>query len=175
MPIRTEIPERQLVMRVQDRARALGLTTASAMATHVGGPRQSHYNIWSGWVQTLKVTAYGRLCRGLSAPGTLLDSGDWFTWTADAEGVPQLIWNVRARAEALGLQRMAFGFRSQLDARSRDQIWDGTARAVFMDTLARIALALDTPEQPFDIGDLMAWVAPAGHQPIALLLQGVLA
>lgn len=162
MPIRADPPARRLRLSIQGLAGRLEIQTASALATKIQGPRQTAYNVWGGDVQTIQVRAYARLARGLSPQGTLLDPGDWFRWEVDAEGVPQLVWQVRELAEARGLNRLTFGYRAEMGPGGRDNIWHGTMQAIFMDSLARVALALDTTDRPFSIGDLMVWVAPSG-------------
>lgn len=143
-------------------AQAQGITNPSALARRLGVSRQGLYVIWRGEAAQVSLDMLARLACALEA-----DPGDWFGWGLEAgdwglDSGPQppvpspqpLLWRVRERAEALGVRMTALGFVTGLHGRSLSPIWHGEARAVGLETLAKLAAALSRPEQPFSVGDL---------------------
>jgi hypothetical protein len=78
-----------------------------------------------------------------------LRPGDWFRWEQG-----RLTWNVQGVAEQIGLDAAQLAFRAGLYPQQRDYFWHGDAQFVFVDTLARLAAALETEVRPFDVGEL---------------------
>lgn len=147
-------------------AQARGIANASALATHMGISRQGLYAIWRGEAAQVSLDILARLAHALDA-----DPGAWFVGrearddggTGDAaRRASPLLWNIAAQAEGCGLKITALGFATGLHSRSLSTIWHGEAQAVGLESLAKLALALDRPERPFHIGDLFVWRAPPG-------------
>jgi hypothetical protein len=61
---------------------------------------------------------------------------------------------VRDVAEQVGLNAAQLAFAANQYPQQLDLYWAGEARFVFVDTLARLAAALETQKRPFDVGEL---------------------
>jgi DNA-binding Xre family transcriptional regulator len=85
-----------------------------------------------------------RLCATLDA-----DPGGWFY----REG-GTLTWTIRAAAERQGMDMPTLGWESAILPGSLTPIWRGVQQFVFLETLAKLARALD-----LHVGDLFAWQA----------------
>lgn len=169
-------PRRALRWNVAPLALAQGIANPSRLASRLQLGRQGLYAIWSGTADQVTLAILGRLAHILDA-----NPGDWFVWgMGDGERgagdggrelgedqfatpIPHppspstLLWNVAAQAEARGIDVVDLSFRASVYPRSLRPIWRGEAQAVAPSTLARLALVLDQPGQPFSIGDLFVW------------------
>jgi hypothetical protein len=65
-----------------------------------------------------------------------------------------LHWAIKNRAEQVGLDAAQLAFAATQYPQQIDLYWTGTAQFVFVETLARLAAALETEERPFDVGEL---------------------
>ncbi|KPV54387.1 hypothetical protein SE17_04075 [Kouleothrix aurantiaca] len=155
MPIRDQRPTRVLVLDIKK----IGVTSPPELARVTGMSRQNAYNWWNAQRTFLYVTAYARLLIASSGDGPLHAPGDWFRWEEGPDG-PELVWQIQAQAELRGMERIQFGYLAQLEQRSRDGVWNGSAQAAYTDTLARIAQALHQRKHPFAIGSLFHWAKP---------------
>jgi hypothetical protein len=61
---------------------------------------------------------------------------------------------VKSVAEQVGLDAAQLAFKASLYPQQVDLFWTGAAKFVFVDTPARLAVALTTTERPFDVGEL---------------------
>ncbi|HEU5101436.1 MAG TPA: helix-turn-helix transcriptional regulator [Roseiflexaceae bacterium] len=113
-----------------------------SFATHVG--RQSLYPIWNGIAKSVSVDMLERLCAALEA-----DPGDWFRWEGD-----RLHWAIQAAAQARGLDLPSLSWSAEILPQSLTPIWRGTQQFVFVETLAKLARALD-----LRVGNLFEWRA----------------
>lgn len=142
MPLREERPARTLVFMVRDVAE-------NAIELHQSAkiPRQTAYNAWRGKNRLIHLGPYAELLTGLGTPERPLHPGDWFRWDG-GKSQWRLVWQVPALVEAAGIKPRTFGYMAQIEPRSLDSIWNGTSIKVGIDTLARIALALDPESVP---------------------------
>jgi DNA-binding Xre family transcriptional regulator len=138
-----------------------GFKKVPRLALKMATSRQSVYPIWNGMAAQVSLEMLSRLAHTLEA-----DPGDWFRWcdrergveTSDVPTDPRaLLWNVAAQAETRGLDMNRLGFRAELYAGSIAPIWKGEAQAVAVESLGKLAQALDMPDRPFALGDLFAW------------------
>ncbi len=154
-------PPRVLRWNVAALASSRGLDRVPALSRALDIPRQGLYSIVRDEAAQVSLDVLARLARVLDA-----HPGDWFTWTDGPHG-RMLVWNVAAKAQERGLAVKALSFRAETYMGSVSPIWIGEAKAVAVATLAKIAHALDTAEQPFAVGELFAWDRPAEGQPDA--------
>lgn len=133
---------------------------------HILGANQGDWFRWGmrAGEQGLEVEGSGRNGAPHQADPILLNSAGYAPHDAPLQHPgprpptpPPLLWNVAAQAEARGIDVVDLGFRSAVYPRSLKPIWRGEAQAVAPATLARLALVLDLPGQPFSIGDLFVW------------------
>jgi DNA-binding Xre family transcriptional regulator len=136
------LPPSSLHWRLAAYAQSRGIATVRALsfAAHIN--RQSVYPIWSGAAKSISVDMLERLCATLDA-----DPGGWF----HREG-GTLRWTIRAAAEAQGMDMPTLGWASAILPGSLTPIWRGAQQFVFIETLARLARALE-----LHVGDLFAW------------------
>lgn len=168
MPLREDRPARRLIFMVRDVAENPIELHQSAKI-----PRQTAYNAWRGTNRLIHLGPYVELLRGLGTPENPLNPGDWFRWEAGEQATEKgglwwhLVWQVPSLVAKAGIKPRTFGYMAQIEPRSLDSIWNGTSIKVGIDTLARIALALDpesaTPqrrrsEKPvWNTGGLLHW------------------
>jgi hypothetical protein len=130
---------------------AHGINRVADLARLLGQPRQGLYGVWWGSAASISVARLELLARRLGqAPEQPLSTGDWFRW--DDRG--RLVWSIRDVAEQVGLEAAQLAFAASQYSQQMALFWDGTAKFVFVDTLARLATALTTEARPFDIGEL---------------------
>jgi transcriptional regulator with XRE-family HTH domain len=135
---------------IQRLAHSHGITRVADLARFIGLPRAGLYGVWRGQVANIGVVRLERLAKRLGlTPEDWLRPGDWFRWEQG-----RLIWNVHGVAEQIGLDASQLAFRAGLYPQQMAYFWNGDAQFVFVDTLARLAVALDTDERPFDVGEL---------------------
>jgi transcriptional regulator with XRE-family HTH domain len=145
-----------LQWNVQSLARSHGITRAADLARLLGQPRQGLYGVWRGTAASVSVARLELLALRLgSAPDQPLRPGEWFQW--DERG--RLVWSIRDVAEQVGLDATQLAFAAGQYPQQMSLFWDGTAKCVFVDTLARLASALETEARPLDIGELFVRVA----------------
>lgn len=135
---------------VRERAIAREITSVRLLAFATRTSRQNLYSIWERRGRSVSLAMLARLCHVLDA-----NAGDWFCWQED-----ELVWNVRAIAEEVGIPRDELIWRAQILRQSLMLIWDDRQKFVFLDTLARLARALTTTSRAFNIGDLLIWQSP---------------
>jgi DNA-binding Xre family transcriptional regulator len=139
-----------LQWNIQTLALAHGITTAARLGQTLGVSRASLYKIWRGNQVNVSVATLERLAKRLGpAPDEWLRPGDWFRWERG-----RLIWNVKDVAEQVGFDRAQLAFAAGQYPQQMALFWDGTARFVFVDSLARLAAALETEDRAFDIGEI---------------------
>lgn len=144
---------RTLRWRVAELAQAQGIPNASQLAARFGLDRQSVYGPWKGETRQIGLPLLGQLAHALGA-----EPGDWFVWEPAEEGQPpQLRWNIAALAEARGFNLGQLYFEAQVHQTSLRPIWFGKQKSVTTAILARLAHALNLPDQPFSVGGLFAW------------------
>lgn len=131
-----------------------GLKNVPALAKRMEVHRATLYDVQNAKMKKVSLLTLTRLCLALDAT-----PGDWFTWRIGPEGQQQLVWAVKEQAEARGLVRAKLIYRSEVHPGSIIPIWQGKAKEVALDTLSRIAQALNT-SQPFSIGSLFTWASP---------------
>ncbi len=78
-----------------------------------------------------------------------LRPGDWFRWSGG-----RLNWAVREMAEQVGLDAAQLAFAANQYPQQIAWFWTGEAKFVFIDTLARLAAALETEARAFDVGEI---------------------
>jgi hypothetical protein len=140
-----------LQWRVQSLARSYGITRAADLARLLGQPRQGLYGVWRGTAASISVARLELLALRLGPePDQPLRPGEWFQW--DERG--RLVWSIRDVAEQVGLDAAQVAFSAGQYPQQMALFWDGTAKFVFVDTLARLATALEAQARPFDIGEL---------------------
>jgi DNA-binding Xre family transcriptional regulator len=143
-------PSFVLHWNIQSLAFAKGIAKMTQFSQMTGMPRQSLYGLWRGTAANVSIVMLERLAKRLSPTQyERLRPGDWFRWQGN-----QLVWNITAIAEQIGLDRAHLGFRAGLYPQALDLFWTGQAKFVFVETLARLAAALTTDDRPFDIGEL---------------------
>ena len=113
-----------------------------ALSFALRGNRQSLYPIWNDTAKSISVDMLGRLRVTLDA-----DPGGWF----HREG-GTLTWTIRAAAEARGMDLPTLVWASAILPHSLTSIWRGAQQFVFVETLTKLARALD-----LHVGDLFAW------------------
>ena len=151
----TRVPSLALQWHVQPLARAHGITRVADLARLLGQPRQGLYGVWRGTAASVSVARLELLANRLGpAPDQPLCPGDWFRW--DDRG--RLVWSIRDVAEQVGLDAAQLAFAAGQYPQQMALFWDGTAKFVFVDTLARLAAALEAEARPFDIGELFVRV-----------------
>jgi DNA-binding Xre family transcriptional regulator len=128
--------------RLAEHAQSRGIATVRTLSFVLRGNRQSLYPIWGGTAKSISVAMLARLCATLDA-----DPGGWF----HREG-GTLMWTIRAAAEAQGMDMPTLGWESAILPGSLTPIWRGVQQFVFVETLAKIARALD-----LQVGDLFEW------------------
>ncbi len=135
-------PPTTLCWRLAEHAQSRGLRTVRALnfAAHVN--RQSLYPLWNSTAKSISVDMLERLCATLDA-----DPGGWF----HREG-GTLTWAIRAAAEARGMDMPTLGWAVEILPHSLTPIWRGVQQFVFVETLAKLARALD-----LHVGDLFEW------------------
>jgi DNA-binding Xre family transcriptional regulator len=146
-----QAPPGMLTWDITSQADRRGIASVPQLAAQLGIGRQGLYGLWRGEAAQISLEMLGRLAHALDA-----HPGDWFSWQEQSTG-RVLVWNVRSQSEARKIDRVALGFKAALHQNSIVPIWEGTAQAVQLSSLARIARALDTPEQPFNVGELLRW------------------
>lgn len=136
---------------VQTLAQSRAITTVSQLATVANLHKQTLYGIWRGETAQVSVQVLGKLCIGLDA-----HPGDWFEW--DGTGVERrLVWNAAGIAARVGLTAPQLAFRSGIYFRMVDLYMRGAAQSSSVKTLSKLARALTTEVQPFNIGELFIW------------------
>jgi DNA-binding Xre family transcriptional regulator/Holliday junction resolvase-like predicted endonuclease len=155
---------RSLKWNIAALAQLQGISNAPQLAFKVEMNRQGLYGIWNGTAAQVSLEILGRLAWALRA-----SPGDWFVWelsdasqeigtiSQSSNSRPRLLWAIARKAEERGLDALHLSFRTEVHLASIKPIWQGIAQAVMVATLAKIALALDTPRLPFDIGELFTW------------------
>ena len=135
-------PPTTLHWRLAEHAQSRGLSSVRALsfAAHIN--RQSVHPIWNGTAKSISIEMLERLCVALNT-----DPGGWFR----REG-GTLTWNIRTAAEAQGIDMPTLGWESAILPGSLTPIWRGAQQFVFVETLAKLAQALD-----LHVGDLFAW------------------
>jgi DNA-binding Xre family transcriptional regulator len=128
-----------------------GIPNPARLGLRIGVRRQRLYPIWQGTNDQISLELLGHLARGLRA-----DPGEWFAWAGEPF-TSALRWNVGSAAETRNLTPIQLSFKAAVHMSSITPIWEGTAQAVAPATLARIAIALDSPHLPFSIGHLFGW------------------
>jgi DNA-binding Xre family transcriptional regulator len=123
-------------------SRDLSSVREVSFATRVG--RQSLYPIWNGTAKSVSVDMLERLCAALEA-----DPGGWFHREGDT-----LMWAIRAAAERCGIDMPTLSWSAEILPQSLTPIWRGTQQFVFIETLAKLARALD-----LHVGELFEWRA----------------
>jgi DNA-binding Xre family transcriptional regulator len=109
------------------------------------------YGVWRGTAASISVARLELLARRLGpATDQPVRLGDWFRWNHRE----RLVWSIRDVAEQVGLDAAQLAFASGLYPQQMSLFWDGTAKFVFVDTLAWLATALETQTRPFDISVL---------------------
>jgi len=107
--------------------------------------RSTLYPIWQGKAKGISLRILGTLCQTLDA-----HPGGWFRWEGD-----ELVWNVKEVAAAKGMTRQQLVWSAEILPHSLAPIWRGEQQFVFVDTLEKLARALE-----LDVGDLFAWMTP---------------
>jgi DNA-binding Xre family transcriptional regulator len=123
-------------------AQSRGIETVRALSFVAHTNRQSVYPIWNGTAKSISVEMFERLSATLGA-----DPGGWFRWEGST-----LRWTIRAAAEARGIDMLSLVWASTILPQSLMTIWRGAQQFVFVETLAKLARALDLP-----VGDLFTW------------------
>jgi transcriptional regulator with XRE-family HTH domain len=143
-----------LAWNIQSHALGHGLTSVSKLAAWLNKPRASLYGLWRGTQVNVSVATLEHLAKRLGpTPTAWLQPGDWFRWDSDG----RLIWQVKTVAEQVGLNASQLAFTSGLYAQQVSLYWHGNnGKFVFVETLARLASALETIDRPFDFGDLFS-------------------
>ena len=113
---------------------------ALSFAAHIS--RQSLYPIWNGTAKSISIEMLERLCVTLGA-----DPGGLFRWHRD-----ELFWNVQHLAETRNMALRDLVWSAEILPHSLTPIWQGLQQFVSLETLAKLARALD-----LDTGDLFAW------------------
>jgi hypothetical protein len=145
------VPSFTLQWNVQSLARSHGITRVADLARLLGQPRQGLYGVWRGSAASISVARLELLARQLGpAPDQPLSAGDWFRW----DDRKRLAWSIRDIAEQVGLDASQLAFAANQYPQQMALFWDGTAKFVFVDTLARLATALENDARLFDVGEL---------------------
>lgn len=150
----------QLHLAIEPIARRFGINSVPELGASINRGRQGLYAVWNGTAQSITLPILAAFaCRFRAAPG------DWFAWTGDPFE-SELVLNIKQQAEARGVRKAMLGFKAELHSRSVDLLWE-PARAkvgttVHLTTYAKIARLLDTPDQPFSIGELFSWERVSG-------------
>jgi DNA-binding Xre family transcriptional regulator len=142
LPTPNPHPPTALRWRLAEYAQARGIETVRALSFAARINRQSVYPIWNGRAKSVSVEMLERLCATLDA-----DPGGWF----HREG-GTLNWNIRAAAEAHGMDMVTLGWSAEILPHSLTPIWRGAQQFVFIETLAKLARTLD-----LGTGDLFVW------------------
>jgi hypothetical protein len=145
-----------LAWNIQSLARAHGLTSVSKLAAWLHKPRSSMYNLWRGNQVNVAVATIEHLAKRLGpTPDAWLRPGDWFRW--DSAG--RLTWQVKQVAEEVGLNAAQLAFTCGMYPQQLALFWDGnngnSGKFVFVESLARLAVALETIDRKFEFGDLL--------------------
>lgn len=146
-------PTQPITLRwnIQSLAKVHGINNVAEFGRFMGVQRQTLYGLWYGTAVNVSVARLERLTKRLGAtPDKPLRPGDWFRWESG-----RLTWNVKALAEQLGMERYTFAFRAGLFASGADEFWSGKAKYVFVRTLSKLAVGLETDNQVFDFGELL--------------------
>jgi DNA-binding Xre family transcriptional regulator len=131
-----------LCWHVAEHAQSRGITSVRELSFAMHTNRQSLYPIWQGRAKSISLAILGRLYQTLAS-----EPGGWFRWDGD-----DLVWNIREVAEAHGLNMQHLVWASAIFPHSLMPIWRGVQQFVFVETLSKLARALD-----LDPGDLFEW------------------
>jgi DNA-binding Xre family transcriptional regulator len=135
---------------VQSLALSHDITRVADLAPFLGLPRQGLYGVWRGTAVNISVARLERFAQRLApTPEDWLRPGDWFRWNGG-----RLNWAVREVAEQVGLDAAQLAFAANLYPQQIAWFWTGEAKFVFVDTLAKLAAALETEARAFDVGEL---------------------
>jgi DNA-binding Xre family transcriptional regulator len=135
-------PPTALRWRLAAYAQSRSIETVRALSFAARINRQSLYPMWDGVAKSVSVDMLERLCATLDA-----DPGGWFQWEGGT-----LAWTIRAAAEGRGIDMPTLGWASAILPGSLTPIWRGVQQFVFVETLAKLARALD-----LHVGDLFEW------------------
>jgi DNA-binding Xre family transcriptional regulator len=128
--------------RLAEYAQFHGILSVRALSFATRTSRQSLHPIWQGRAKSISLDMLGRLCQTLVA-----DPGGWFSWHRD-----ELIWNVRHVAEIRNMTLRDLVWLAEILPHSLTPIWQGLQQFVSVETLAKLAQALD-----LDTGELFEW------------------
>jgi DNA-binding Xre family transcriptional regulator len=156
-PLTLNLQPFTLHWNVQTLALAQGITTVAQLSQITQIHRQSLGKIWDGSALSVSVAMLERLVQRLGRIG----AGDWFRWepvlrpsTSLVTAPGRLLWNVKTVAEQVGLDAAQLAFRARLYPQQIGLFWRGEAQFVHVQTLARLAAALQRDDRPFDVGEL---------------------
>jgi DNA-binding Xre family transcriptional regulator len=76
--------------------------------------------------------------------------GEWFRWDGEI-----LRWRIQEATEAKGFTLSDLSWAAAILPQGLGSMWHDTQKFVFVETLARLARALD-----LDVGDLFTWQTP---------------
>lgn len=142
LPSHTPHTPSSLDWHVAEHAQAIGISSVRELSFAMHTNRQSLYPIWQGRAKSISLAMLGRLCQTLGA-----EPGGWFRWDGD-----DLVWNVREVAEGQGMSMQELVWASEILPHSLTLIWRGTQQFVFVETLQKLARALD-----LHVGELFVW------------------
>jgi transcriptional regulator with XRE-family HTH domain len=151
-----------LQWNVQTLALAQGITTVAQLGQTISAPRQSLGKIWNGSALSVSLAMLERLAQRLrAAPDLRVGAGDWFRWEpvlgpsmGSITARARLTWNIKTVAEQVGLDAAQLAFRARQYPQQIAIFWGGEAQFVNIQSLARLAAALETDVRPFDVGEL---------------------
>lgn len=140
-----------LAWNIRSLAQSHGLTRVADLARFLGLPRQGLYGVWRGTAVNISVARLERFAQRLGpTPEDWLRPGEWFRWDSQR----RLIWAIREAAEQVGLDAAQLAFAANQYPQQLEWFWTGEAKFVFVDTLAKLAAALETEARAFDVGEM---------------------
>jgi DNA-binding Xre family transcriptional regulator len=140
-------PSSFLRWRLAEHAQSRGIASVRELSFAMRTSRQALHPLWQGRAKSISLAILGRLCQTLSA-----EPGGWFRWQGS-----ELAWSVRAMAESRCLRMQDLVWAAEILPHSLTLIWRGRQQFVFVETLAKLARALE-----LEIGDLFEWAETTG-------------
>jgi DNA-binding Xre family transcriptional regulator len=130
---------------VKERALVCGFASVRELSFAARVPRQSLHPIWMGVSKNVSLDMLGILAKTLDA-----NLGEWFRWDGEI-----LRWRIQEATEAKGFTLSDLSWAAAILPQGLGSMWHDTQKFVFVETLARLARALD-----LDVGDLFTWQTP---------------
>jgi DNA-binding Xre family transcriptional regulator len=136
----------KLHWNIQACAQACGIESVAKLSWATQINRQSLYPVWEDRAKSVSLTLLGKLAKTLNG-----NVGGWFRWEGTG-AEERLAWRINEATVNAGVDPTSLSWNARIYPASLNPILDGSAQAVFLVTLDRLAQALQ-----LDTGDLFTW------------------